>query len=216
MTPPTKKKVVKKKVTKKKAVKKTRGRRSKTDSTPDEYGLLPMERKLADLYRAGPDRGNGARCYLAIRPKVKDSTAKVEASKILNKPNVLAYIALKDKESFDAADISAERILREMARIAFFDPRKLYNEDGGFKDPSEWDDDTAAVIASLEVVQEFSGKGEDRELDGLLKKVKLWDKGKHLEMLAKHHKLLTDKFELGEGTLVVIKDLSGKCSSSDD
>jgi phage terminase small subunit len=48
-------------------------------------------------------------------------------------------------------DISVDRVLQELARIAFFDPRKLFNHDGSLKDITELDADTAAAIASVEI-----------------------------------------------------------------
>jgi hypothetical protein len=54
------------------------------------------------------------------------------------------------------------------------------------KDPREWDDATAAAVASIEIVEEFSGTGADRKLVGHTKKVKLWDKNAALEKALKH------------------------------
>jgi hypothetical protein len=57
---------------------------------------------------------------------------------------------------------------------------------GCMKDPREWDDATAAAVASIEIVEEFSGTGADRKLVGHTKKVKLWDKNAALEKALKH------------------------------
>jgi phage terminase small subunit len=54
------------------------------------------------------------------------------------------------------------------------------------KSPSEWDDDTAAAVSSIEIIEEFSGSGEDRKLSGLTKRVRLWDKNAALEKAMKH------------------------------
>jgi phage terminase small subunit len=45
-----------------------------------------------------------------------------------------------------SAEATVQRVVMELARIAFFDKRKLYRDDGSLKQPHEWDDDTAAVV----------------------------------------------------------------------
>lgn len=163
----------------------------------DEHGLTAAEREFVDLYRSGPDevRNNAARCYKKLHPRCKKSTAETNGPAILRKTHVKAYLALKAQEASEAADLTAERILKEMAKLAFSDIRNLYREDGTLKEPHEWDDATAAAVSSIDVTQEFDGRGEDKKVSGYLKKVKTWDKSKNLEMLAKHFKLLTDKVE---------------------
>ena len=48
------------------------------------------------------------------------------------------------------------------------------------------DEDTAASIAGLEVLEEFEGQGKDRKFIGYTKKFKLADKRASLDMLMKH------------------------------
>lgn len=74
----------------------------------------------------------------------------------------------------------------ELAKLAYFDLRQLYREDGSLKDPREWDDATAAAVASVEVFEEFAGKRKDRKQIGHTKKVKTWDKNRALDMLLRH------------------------------
>lgn len=92
--------------------------------------------------------------------------------------------------------IQPERVLTEMARISFSDIRKIFNEDHSLKQPSEWDDETAAAVAGVEVFEEFFGRGNDRTLIGHTKKLKIFDKTKTLEQLGKHLKLFTEKHEV--------------------
>lgn len=92
--------------------------------------------------------------------------------------------------------ITRERVLQEIGRVAFGDIRKLFTIDGALKSITDLDDETAAIIASVEVREE-EATARDIETDekivaGTVKKVKLWDKTKGLEMLAKHFKLYTD------------------------
>lgn len=81
--------------------------------------------------------------------------------------------------------ITLERTLREIARLGFFDPRKLLDAKGNPKPLHELDDDTAAAIAGLEVQQIELGSG-DNAIPATVKKYKLADKNASLEKLMKH------------------------------
>ena len=47
-------------------------------------------------------------------------------------------------------EISSERVLTELSKLAFFDVRRVFNEDGTLKAISELDSETAASIAGLD------------------------------------------------------------------
>ena len=50
-------------------------------------------------------------------------------------------------------EITQERVLQEYARTAFFDPRKVFDSTERHGQFMSFDDDTAAAIVGLEVVQ---------------------------------------------------------------
>lgn len=101
--------------------------------------------------------------------------------------------------------ITQDRVLQEVARLAFFDPRKLYDEHGNLKPVHELDDDTAAAIASVEVVTTYK-RGADGEMEPeQTKKVRMWDKNNALEKAGKHLKLWSgDDAGNGGGTVNVV------------
>jgi phage terminase small subunit len=90
-------------------------------------------------------------------------------------------------------ELSKERVLKEVMRLAFVDIRKLYREDGSLKTPHELDDDTAAALLSMEVFEEYDGHGDERSLAGFTKKEKMGDKKGSLEILMRHLGMLNDK-----------------------
>ena len=86
----------------------------------------------------------------------------------------------------DRLDITIERVLLEIARIAYFDARKLENPDGTTKPLAELDDDTAAALTGIDVQLLYGGSGDDRGAIGQIKKTKAAAKDKALDMLMKH------------------------------
>jgi phage terminase small subunit len=141
----------------------------------------------------------------AIAAGYSRDTAESAGSRLLTNVKVCREIALKQGQRLQKLEVTADRVLQEIAKIAFLDPRKLFESDGSLKRIQDLDDDTAMAIAGLEVTELFEGSGEQKHTYGLLKKVKIADKGQNLERLGRHLKLFTDKAEVsGEVGLTLI------------
>lgn len=108
----------------------------------------------------------------------------VKASKILARPHVKDALAKMEADALVAAGITRVQIVRELGRIAFADPRRLFAENGEVRPLHELDADTAATIASVEVEEMFAGRGEERAQVGVMRKVKTWNKREALSELA--------------------------------
>lgn len=140
----------------------------------------------------------------AIRAGYKEKTARAIGAENLTKPNIQAAIESAMNKRSQRTEITADRVLQEYAKIAFFDPRRLYRDDGQPVDITELDDDTAGAIAGLEVLDEFSGSGEDRTQIGFTKKYKIADKVRALDSVARHLGMFKDSIKL-EGEIGVKK-----------
>lgn len=84
--------------------------------------------------------------------------------------------------------VTVERVIAEYARLGFFDPRQLINNDGSPKGIQDLDDDAAAVIAGMDV--------EVRPDGAVVKKYKLADKKGALDSMAKHLGMFVDRTRL--------------------
>lgn len=144
--------------------------------------VAQRRKAFAKAYVANGRNGTQA----AITAGFSKNGADVVAARLLGDARVSALIEELTEKHSAAADLTIERTLREVARLAYFDPRKLYDDEGNMKQPHEWDDATAAAIGSIEVLEEFEGSGEDRRMSGYTKKVKPWDKNAALEKAMKH------------------------------
>ena len=87
----------------------------------------------------------------AIRAGYSEYTAYSIGCENLTKPNIQEFIQEEMNKRSKKTGITAEKILEELSKIAFFDIRKLYNEDGSLKPVTELDDETARVVAGLDV-----------------------------------------------------------------
>ena len=115
------------------------------------------------------------------------------------RPDALAYDLLRKQEICEAlkaeqlersarTGITADRVIKEIARIAFADPRAVmsWGPNGvTLRESSELSDDEAATVAEVAETWTDSGGGS--------RKVKLHDKVAALEKLARHVGLYEEK-----------------------
>lgn len=130
----------------------------------------------------------------AIRSGFAPRGAKTAGTRLFNKPEVQAWIAEELEARAKRIAVDADKTLRELARLAFFDPRKLFNPDGSPKPIHELDDDTAAAISVLDVQEIYEGSGEARRFVGHIRKYRIFDKNAALTNCLKHLGLLKETF----------------------
>jgi len=69
----------------------------------------------------------------AIRAGYSEQTARVIGHENLTKPDIQKAITAAREKQQRRVEITADRVLEEYAKIAFFDPRKLFTAGGGIK-----------------------------------------------------------------------------------
>lgn len=142
---------------------------------------------------------NATRAYVAAGYSPKG--AEAGAARLLANVKVAAEIGKKTGKRLEKLEISADRVLQEIAKLAFYDPGDFFEDDGSLKRIQDLNANTRMALAGIEVTELFEGKdvpdgAQQKTVYGLLKKIKLADKGVNLERLGKHLKLFTDKSEI--------------------
>ncbi len=132
----------------------------------------------------------------AIKAGFSEKTADQQGSRLLKDVKVQAELEKQREILRQKFGLTAENVLREVARISFFDPRALVDAQGNIRNLNDLDEDTARAVASVEVIEEYAGRGQDRESIGFTKKVKVFDKNAALEKAMKHLGLYKDQIEL--------------------
>lgn len=118
----------------------------------------------------------------AIRAGYSQKTAEVLGYQLLQKPLVAAAITEAKAKRAERLEITADRVLQELAKIAFTDHVQVVEQD------------PETGQAKLKPLSEIPSGiiSEISERNGKLV-VKLWDKGQALNMLGKHLGLFDDK-----------------------
>lgn len=157
-----------------------------------EKKLTPKEQRFVAEYLTSL---NGTRSHMAAYGS-KETTARVQASRLLAKANIQAAIEEAMKKRQERTEITQDSVLLQLSRLMSFDIRSLYNADGGMKAPHELDDAAATVLVGVDVTEEFAGSGEDRVQIGFTKKAKIPDRVAALALAMRHLGMLNDKLEL--------------------
>lgn len=109
-------------------------------------------------------------------------TAEVQGSRMLRNVKVKEYIDTELEKMMNKLDISADRVMQELANIAFFDIRNIFDSNDNIQQIKDLDESTARAIGSVKFKQEKT----DGENFAETMEVKANDKLRALDMLMKN------------------------------
>jgi phage terminase small subunit len=135
----------------------------------------------------------------AIRAGYSSASAGELGCALLKNVKVRARIDAELAERSRRTGVTADRVVRELARVAFADITDVVDVDRATLRPNADRDDTA-VIASVKVKE-----GDDFTE----REIKMCDKLRALELLGKHMGMFTDKVALVDDRPVIMDDVDG-------
>lgn len=134
----------------------------------------------------------------AIRAGYSVKTAEVIGFENLRKPKIAGAIAEKMAERSKRTGVNQDRVVMELAKIAFVNASDVINSDDATIKAGATADDTAAIQSvKVKVIPTKEGEGVERE-------IRLNDKLKALELLGKHLGMWNDKPDVNVNIPVVI------------
>jgi phage terminase small subunit len=166
--------------------------------------LNPKQERFVAEYIANPNASEAAR-----RAGYSDKTAYSIGQRLLKNVEIATAIDAGLQQIKGRIALTVERTLEEIARVAYADPRKLFDEAGNLLPIHQLDDITAATIASVEVSTERDRDDESSTLTTTTK-IKSWDKMRALDMAGRYYGLFRDRLEHTgkDGGPVQVDDLS--------
>ena len=117
-----------------------------------------------------------------VRAGYAGKNANVNGPRMLAKAGIASEIEKGIKRVEENAELTASRVLKRLMAIAEADIRQAFNDDGTLKPISEIPDSLVTAIAGI----------ESDDAKGDVKKIKMWDKVRALELLGKHLKLFDE------------------------
>lgn len=138
----------------------------------------------------------------AIRAKYSPRTASEQGSQLLAKLKIRARIDEAMAELSKRTGANQERVIRELARVAFVNAEDVINFESATIESNATRDDTAAIASvKVKTIPTMDGEGVERE-------IRLADKLKALELLGKHFGMFTENINLtGDLGVEIINDI---------
>jgi len=162
-------------------------------------GLSPKQKRFVQEYLIDLNATQAA-----IRAGYSPKAATQVASRLLTYAKVQEAVASATKTRALGAQITRERVLQELARVAFGDPRKVmtWGPNGVDLINSETltDDEAAQVAEVSQTVTQHGGSI----------KLKRFDKVKALELLGRHLGMFEEREDEGDEVVIEWGDVVGR------
>lgn len=184
---------------------------STSEITTSIDALNPRQRAFVVEYMKDK---NATKAYERAGYELRGAAAGGAASRLLGQSNIAREVARLEAQELQRIQakhgVSLERTLKEIAKGAFYDPRKMFTEDGFFKGIKDLDDVEAAAIEGFDIEENYVGKGDERIATGRTIKVKLAKRAASLDMLMKHlNGYKAHEQGKGEGAVNALAELLG-------
>ncbi|HBQ4733924.1 TPA: terminase small subunit [Escherichia coli] len=164
--------------------------------------LTAMQEAYCQSYIKTPENQTQA----AINAGFSPNTAAVKASVMMRDERIQKRIAELMEERNKRMRVSADYVLMRLVEIDQMDVIDILNDDMSIKPVSEWPKVWRQYLTGFELADMFEGRGDEKELVGILKKIKWPDKVKNLELIGKHVDVNAFKERLEVSGTVTIAD----------
>ncbi|EKS3674790.1 terminase small subunit [Salmonella enterica] len=168
--------------------------------------LTAMQEAYAQEYTKCPENQTQA----AINAGFSPNTAAVKASVMMRDERIQKRIAELMEERNKRLRVSADYVLLRLVEIDQMDVIDILNDDMSIKPVSEWPKVWRQYLTGFELADMFEGRGDEKELVGILKKIKWPDKVKNLELIGKHVDVNAFKERLEVSGTVTVADRMAK------
>jgi phage terminase small subunit len=122
----------------------------------------------------------------AIRAGYSKRRAREYAYQLMHRDDVGAAIKAAIEARNQRAQVDADYVLTRLTEIDQMDLIDILEDDMSIKPLSKWPKVWRQSLSGFDIAEMFEGVGKDRDLVGLMKKIKWPDKVKNLELLGKH------------------------------
>lgn len=154
--------------------------------------LTPKQQRFVDEYLIDLNATQAA-----IRAGYSKKTADQQASRLLTNVKVKEFVAKSMEGRCERTRVDADYVLHRLTEIDQMDFIDILNDDMSFKPVRLWPKVWRQYLSGFDMAEMFEGGGDDREMTGILKKIKWPDKVKNLELLGKHVSVNAFRDQLG-------------------
>ena len=135
----------------------------------------------------------------AIRAGYSQKTAGQIGDENLKKPQIAAAIQEAQAKRSERVQVDADYVLARLVEIDRMDVLDIVTDAMSLKPISEWPKVWRQYLSGFDLADLYEGSGDDRQMIGVLKKIKWPDKVKNLELLGKHVSVQAFREQVGHG-----------------
>lgn len=139
--------------------------------------LTPKQKQFVEEYLVDLNASQAA-----IRAGYSAKTVRAISTKLLAHADIRALIDAEMEKRSLRTQVTGDKVLLQIARLTYSDPRKLFNDDNTLKRVIDLDDDTAAAVQGVKVVTKQLAHGEVEYVH----EIKLADRNTAAEKLMRH------------------------------
>lgn len=151
-------------------------------SSKKEKALTPKQARFVEEYLIDLNATQAA-----IRAGYSKKTARQAGAENLTKPVIAEAVSAAQKSRSERVKIDADWVLDRLAMEAEADMADLYDDDGALKAVKDWPLIwRQGLVAGVDAVEEFETVDGERRSVGTVRKIKLSDRIKRLELIGKH------------------------------
>lgn len=154
---------------------------SKQATAPGGRKLTPKQQRFVEEYLVDLNATQAA-----IRAGYSAKTARQIGEQNLSKLDIAAAISAAQVSRSKRIEVDADYVLHRLVEIDQMDVLDILTDDMSLKPVSEWPKIWRQYLSGFDLSEIFEGTGDQREMVGILKKIKWPDKVKNLELLGKH------------------------------
>ncbi|CAI3798633.1 hypothetical protein GLGCALEP_02135 [Pseudomonas sp. MM221] len=122
----------------------------------------------------------------AIRAGYAKKGAKDQAYALMQIPEVAQAIEKAMGDRSKRLKVDSDYVLQRLVEIDQLDLLDILEDDLSLKPLKQWPKAWRQYLVGLDLAEMFEGQGKDRDMVGILKKIKWPDKVRNLELLGKH------------------------------
>ncbi|HBO1004008.1 terminase small subunit [Pseudomonas aeruginosa] len=122
----------------------------------------------------------------AIRAGYSTRRATEIGYQLLQRSEVAQAIQAAMAERSKRTEVEADYVIRRLREIDEMDVLDILEDDGSFRSIRDWPRAWRQFLSGIEIAELFEGRGDDRRIAGVLRKVKWPDKLRNLELLSRH------------------------------
>lgn len=172
-------------------------------------GRRPMDETLPLFVQHYLGEGKRNATATAIMMGANPRSAHQKGYLLLQQARKLGMLQVAAQRLSTRLELTTERTLMQVMRVAYGDTRRFFNADGSAKLPDEWDDDMAPLVASVEMGHAEIGIGKNAKLVPFVKKLRFRDSLAASDMLMRHQGLFERDNRQQQGNLAIQINLVG-------